>query len=93
MFNHLLPILKDNSPPGWISSQCEMTDSPSFLPSAHSAHRYSSKGCDYVSPGQNVKTRQIEFHSGPLFMLMIALFPGEISVSIGDGKVAPLLYK
>lgn len=43
MFNHLLPIIQDNSHPGWISSQCEMTDSPSFLPSAHSAHRTSSK--------------------------------------------------
>lgn len=31
MFNHLLPIIQDNSLPGWISSQCEMTDSPSFL--------------------------------------------------------------
>lgn len=26
-------------------------------------------------------------------MLMIALFGGEISVSIGDEKVGPLLYK
>lgn len=40
---------------------------------------------------RNVKTCRVEFHSGPLFMLMIALFGGQISVSIGDGKVGPLL--
>lgn len=50
MFNHLLPIMQDNSCSGWISSQCETTDSSSFLPNAHSAHRFSSKDRDYVSP-------------------------------------------
>lgn len=31
MFNHLLPIIQNNSHPGWISSQCEMTDYSSFF--------------------------------------------------------------
>lgn len=31
MFNHLLPIIQNNDLPGWISSQCEMTDSSPFL--------------------------------------------------------------
>lgn len=32
-----------------------MTDSPAFLPSAHSPHRSSSKGGDYVSPASQRK--------------------------------------
>lgn len=50
MFYHYLPIIQDNSGKGWISFQCEMTDSRSFLESAHTAQFSASKECDCVSP-------------------------------------------
>lgn len=93
MFNHLMPIIQDNSHPGWISSLCEMTDSSSFFAECPLGSARPFKGlrqCDTCAECEDTLDT-IEFHSRPLFMLMIALFGGEILVSIGVGKVGPLL--